>query len=168
MFTPLVPYWYRAEFRPVWATDYSHALQMIKEAVQGEKSDELFYEELIQRAPSKEQKEIIAAIRDDERGHNRMFRDIYRDLTGQEVPAAAELPYVKLSSYPEGLVKALFGELSAVERYRTIWSALPAGVYKDTVLGILMDEQKHASKYNYLITLNQASENSSKTRSYRM
>jgi len=171
-YTSFLPYWHRAEFRPefrpLWATDYAHALEMIKQAVQGERNDELFYDELIRRAPSKEQKDIIASIRDDERGHNQMFRGMYRALTGQEVPAAADTPYVKLHSYTEGLVKALFGELSAVEDYRKIWSGLPAGVYHDTVQGIIMDEQKHADKYNYLITLNQTSEASNKARSFRL
>ncbi|MNP86610.1 hypothetical protein D3C76_1869540 [compost metagenome] len=46
------------------------------------------------------------------------------------------------------------GELGAVERYRNIWFGLPVGIYKDTVYGIILDELKHAAKYNYLITLN--------------
>ncbi|WP_027091952.1 ferritin-like domain-containing protein [Cohnella thermotolerans] len=147
-------YGYRQTFQPVWATTYAHALDMIKEAVQGERHDELFYDDMIKLAPTQEQKKIIASIRDDERGHNRMFRSMYRELTGQDIPLAAEEPYEKPRSYLSGLVTALFGELAAVERYRTIWSALPPGVYKDTVLGILMDEQKHATKYNYLYALN--------------
>lgn len=149
------PYWYRTEFKPLWATDYPQALEMMKQAVQGERNDELFYEELIQQAPSKYQKDIISSIRDDERGHNQMFRAMYQDLTGMIISPSGNEPYQKIGTYTEGLVKALFGELSAVEKYRRIWSGLPAGVYHDTVQGIIMDEQKHADKYNYLYTLNQ-------------
>ncbi|WP_223068655.1 ferritin-like domain-containing protein [Paenibacillus caui] len=149
------PYSYRAPFQPVWATSYPQALELIKQSVQGERNDELFYDELIRLAPTQEQKNIVASIRDDERGHNQMFRAMYKDLTGQEIAAGGNVPYEKIPSYIEGLVTALFGELAAVEKYRRIWSGLPAGIYRDTVLGIIMDEQKHATKYNYLYTLNQ-------------
>lgn len=48
----------RVDFVPIWNTGFPKAVQMIKEAVQGE--------------------------RNDERGHNKMFREMYRALTGQE------------------------------------------------------------------------------------
>ncbi|MEO3943905.1 ferritin-like domain-containing protein [Gorillibacterium sp. CAU 1737] len=152
---PRSPLPFRTSFAPVWAVSYAQAIEMIKKAVQGEKNDERFYSDLIALAPDEEQQKIIASIREDERSHNRMFRDMYRSLTGQEVPPAPDEPYKKPTSYTEGLVDALFGELGAVERYRSIWSGLPQGVYQDTLLGIIMDEQKHATKYNYLYTLNQ-------------
>lgn len=154
MYWSMPAYAYRQSFQPVWATDYSQALEMIRKAVQGERHDELFYDELIRLAPTQDQKKIIASIRDDERSHNRMFRQMYRELTGRDVEAAADTPFQKPASYLEGIVTALFGELEAVEEYRKIWSGLPAGVYHDTLLGIIMDEQKHATKYNYLYALN--------------
>ncbi|WP_438432953.1 ferritin family protein [Gorillibacterium sp. sgz500922] len=159
MYVPYGPPVYRtaptAHFRPLWAVDYAEALNMMKQAVQGERNDELFYSDLIEMAPTKEQKDIIASIREDERGHNRMFRAMYRELTGQEIPPSATAEsYEKPKSYLTGIEKALFGELAAVERYRKMSSGLPAGVYRDTVQGILQDELKHAAKYNYLFTLN--------------
>jgi Uncharacterized conserved protein len=146
---------YRQAFQPLWQTTFQQALAMIREAVQDEAHDEMFYEELIRLAPDQMQRNIIASIRDDERGHNQMFRKIYRDLTGQEIGPAPNVPFNKPVSYLDGLVSALFGELSAVEKYRSIWSGLIDAIYQNTVLGIIMDEQKHASKYNYLYTLNQ-------------
>lgn len=148
------PYWYRAAFQPIWATSVNEALAMMAEAVQGERNDELFYDRLIKLAPNRTQADIITAIRDDERGHNTMFRAMYKDLTGTEVPAGSQEPEPKIKSYADGLEKALFGELAAVEKYRKIWFGLPQGVYKDTVQGIILDELKHAAKYNYLIAVN--------------
>ncbi|MGF7047726.1 rubrerythrin [Paenibacillus sp. DS2015] len=148
------PYWYRSSFKPVWSVSAPQALDLIKEAVQGERNDELFYDELIRLAPNAEQASIIASIRDDERGHNQMFRGIYRELTGQEIPSTSKEPYQQVESYVAGLQKALLGELAAVEKYRKIWFGLPVGIYRDTVGGIILDELKHASKYNYLFTLN--------------
>ncbi|TXK73861.1 ferritin family protein [Paenibacillus sp. N3.4] len=148
------PNWSRPMFQPVWSVSYQQALHLMKEAVQGETNDELFYDELIKLAPNAEQASIITSIRDDERGHNHMFRGIFRELTGQEITGVSNEQYQRVDSYVNGLKKALQGELSAVEKYRKLWFSLPAGIYKDTVYGIILDELKHASKYNYLITLN--------------
>lgn len=147
-------YYVRTEFVPVWQISYPQALHMIRESVQGERNDELFYDELIALAPSQEQVSIIETIRNDERGHNMMLREMYRALTGQDITGISNEQYQQVSSYKEGLERALMGELGAVERYRSIWFGLPAGIYKDTVQGILLDELKHAAKYNYLITIN--------------
>ncbi|MHA7963388.1 ferritin family protein [Paenibacillus sp. CAU 1782] len=148
------PYTVRSPFSPVWNTNYNVSLQIMKEAIQGERNDELFYDELISLAPSQEQVDLIAGIRNDERGHNKMFREMYRELTGQEVTTEGSEPYQKVTRYLEGLQRALQGELGAVEKYRNMWFGLPAGIYKDTVFGIILDELKHASKYNYLIAKN--------------
>lgn len=145
---------YRADFYPVWMVDTRQAVELIKQAVQDERNDELFYDELINLAPTSEQKAVITSIRDDERQHNQMFRSIYKVLTGHEITGKSNEQYTRVKSYIDGLQRALFGELSAVEKYRKIWFGLPLGIYRDTVLGIILDEQKHATKYNYLITLN--------------
>ena len=130
------------------------ALEGVKKAVQGEKEDELFYDYLISVAPTSDEKEIIGSIRDDERRHNRLFREIYKDFTDMEVEAGGEETFEKPKSYLEGIKKALFGELGAVERYRAIRRGLPMGPYRDILFDIITDELKHASKYNYLFTLN--------------
>ncbi|MET1173381.1 ferritin-like domain-containing protein [Paenibacillus amylolyticus] len=148
------PYGYRYNFTPVWATSSAEALELIKTAVQGERNDEVFYDSLIQLSPDANQAAIITSIRNDERGHNQMFRQMYKDLTGQEISGVSSEPVETVPSYLAGLQKAFQGELAAVEKYRKIWFGLPYGIYKDTVWGIILDEQKHADKYNNLITYN--------------
>jgi rubrerythrin len=130
------------------------ALQLVREAVQGEREDEVFYQYLISVAPTREEKEIIASIRDDERKHNQMFRRIYRDLTGHEVQSTGGEQFERPASYIAGIRKALFGELRAVEKYRRIKQCLTQRVHRDILFEIITDELKHASKYNYLFTLN--------------
>jgi len=131
------------------------ALQMIKDSVQSERKDELFYDDLINMAPNQEQKDIITSIRDDERKHNRYFREIYRDITGETIEAdKEEMAYEKPESYLDGIQTALFGELGAVEKYRTIYNSMPAQYYRDILFEIITDELKHSSKYNYLYTTN--------------
>jgi rubrerythrin len=152
----IYPYWSRSAFLPVWSISTQQALELIRESVQGERNDELFYDQLIKLAPNPEQASIIVSIRNDERGHNQMFRLIYRDLTGHDVTGVNNEGPEQVTSYIAGLQKAFQGELSAVEKYRKIWFGLPHGIYRDTVYGIILDEQKHADKYNNLLILNLA------------
>ncbi|MCY6356244.1 ferritin-like domain-containing protein [Clostridium sp. ZS2-4] len=141
--------------RPMSYKTLEEALILVKNAVKGEKEDELFYDYLISVAPTQEEKEIIASIRDDERKHNKMFREIYKAFTGQEITAPKDIEFKKPKTYIEGIKKALFGELAAVERYRDIRAGLPNRYYGDMVFEILTDELKHASKYNYILSTNQ-------------
>lgn len=127
------------------------ALALIAKSVQGEREDELFYDYLISVAPGEEEKAIIRSIRDDERKHNRMLRELYFRLTGRTIGAVPEEPFEKPASYAEGLKKAFFGELSAMERYRDIRAGLAARYDRDAVFEILTDEMKHADKYLYLM-----------------
>lgn len=131
------------------------AIQLIQKSIESEKEDEMFYDFLISEAPNQEEKEIITSIRNDERKHKSMFRRLYIELTGKH-PHVPNTPvnFTKPNSYFEGLVKALFGELKAVEKYRKILFELKDRSMINMLVEIITDEQKHAAKYNYLITLN--------------
>ena len=130
------------------------ALALVKNAVQGEREDELFYDYLISMAPTQEEKDIITTIRNDEIKHNKYFREIYKYYTKQNIPSQSDTAFHKPKSYVEGITKAKFGELAAVERYRNIRAGLPTEYYKDMVFEILTDELKHAHKYDYILYLN--------------
>lgn len=147
MYNPL-PYWYRVD------SAYQNALLLMKYSVQGEPNRELFYDELIKYAPSDAQRNIIISIRDDERLHMKIFRQIYLSLTGEQITGISNEEYKQPNSFVEGIQHALFGELTAVEKYREIWTQLPQGQHKDNVMGIIIDKLKHASIYNYFYTLN--------------
>lgn len=146
---------YGAEHRlpqPATYKTLQEALELVRKAVEGEREDELFYDYLLSEAPTSEQKEIITRIRNDERKHRRMFQEIYRVLTGHAaVPGGGEA-FEKPESYREGIRKALFGELAAMERYRIIRAGMPNRYYRDMVFEILTDEMKHAQLYNYILT----------------
>lgn len=135
--------------------NFPEALTRIRDAVRGEKEDQLFYDYLISVAPSEEDKKIIESIRNDERQHFNLFRQIYFELTGQTLPSAPEASFTKPSSYCQGIQKALFGELGAVERYRIILFAMQERKHINMLTRIITDEQKHAAKYNFLFSKNQ-------------
>ena len=44
--------------------------------------DKMFYDTLINQAPTEKEKEIIRSIRNDERKHNQILRRLYYEFTG--------------------------------------------------------------------------------------
>jgi predicted heme/steroid binding protein/rubrerythrin len=131
----------------------NEALSLVKEAIQDKREDELLYDYLISVAPTEEEKDIIASIRDDERKHIKYFREIYAFYTGESVPSPSDGTFEKPQSYIAGIRKAKLGELGAVERYRDIRAGIPDSYYRDMVFEILTDELKHAHKYDYILYL---------------
>lgn len=69
------------------------------ESVSSERKDELFYEYLLSVAPPN-QRGIITTIRDDERKHAKLFREIYWEATGQDIPQSPETGFVKMAFPP--------------------------------------------------------------------
>ena len=145
-----------------WILDYTDksiqynlntAISMVKDSVQDELEDAAMYEDLIKIAPNEEAKEIIASIRDDEKIHNKLLREIFTELTGVVLPQNTGMMEYKKTNYIDGIKKACMGELKAVEKYREILTYMPNKKLYNKVLYIMTDEMKHAIKYNYLITM---------------
>jgi rubrerythrin len=130
------------------------ALQLIREAVSGEREDEMFYNYLVTIAPE-EDKSIIRGIRDDELKHFRLFKNIYYELTGQMLPPPPEGEFTKPASYCAGLKKAMLGELAAVEKYRKILFALQDRRQINMLTEIITDELRHGNLYNLLYSKNE-------------
>ncbi len=129
------------------------ALNLIVASVGGEREDELFYDYLLSVAPPP-QREIITPIRDDERKHNKLLRQLYWEVTCQDIPPTPDVPFDKPQNYCDGITRALFGELAAVERYRKILYGFEFLPYRNIITEIYTDELKHSSKWNYLFALN--------------
>lgn len=162
--------YYRMDELPKPYKTLEEALILVKNAVQGEREDELFYDYLISVAPTEEEKDIITTIRNDERNHNKFYREIYAFYTGQSIPAPTNVDFEIPESYIDGIKKAKFGELSAMERYRIIRAGIPDEYYRDMVFEILTDELKHAHKYDYILYLsleNKLQDNSSDFRTFK-
>ena len=130
----------------------NQAIMLINKSVQDEKSDEIFYDNLIEQAPTTKEKDIIKSIRDDERKHNQILRKLYYEFTGQILPQDTLSSNSKDNrDYKSNLEKALFGELDAVAKYRKIMGTMPSGNSYTLLMSIMTDELRHASKYNFLI-----------------
>ena len=130
------------------------AIELIRKSIGDEKSDEMFYDRLIEQAPTEKEKSIIQDIRNNEKKHNMILRDIYYDFTGQMLQNNMNMMQDNMPnnlSYAENLEKALFGELEAVMKYRKILSVMPQGKWYTLLMSIMTDELRHSAKYNYLI-----------------
>ncbi len=112
----------------------------------------MFYNMLINQAPSQKEKDIISNIRDDERKHNKILRNLYYEFTNQLIPndTLTNISNNNLN-YKLNLEKALFGELNAVKKYRKILGTMPSGNSYTLLMSIMTDELRHASEYNFLI-----------------
>lgn len=130
------------------------AIDLIKQSIEDEKEDEIFYNYLKSIAPSAEEKNIIESIRSEEIKHNKYLREIYSFYTKKTAPYAEDVKLEKSKTYLDGIKKAKFGELAAVERYRDIRAGLPHQYYRDMVFEILTDELRHADKYEYILSIN--------------
>lgn len=150
---PFVTYKYIATYPYVPVYAFPEAVRLIGEAAGSEREDELFYDYLLSVAPQ-EQRDIIVSIRDDERKHNLLFKQLYWELTGQDIPQMPDEPFDRPRSYCDGLERAIFGELGAVEKYRKILFGMEFLPYRNIITEIYTDELKHASKWNYLYILN--------------
>ena len=137
----------------------ANAISLIGSSIENEKSDAMFYEWLINNVPNnigeKARQDIIktiTGIKEDEQMHNKIFKSMYKQLTGNEAPIPMEEEFVPPANFTEGIIKALKGETEAVRRYRTIMSGLPDNSYRDAVFNILTDEIRHGILYNYVYT----------------
>ncbi|WP_038299093.1 ferritin family protein [Metaclostridioides mangenotii] len=134
-----------------------NSINMIGDSIESEKKDAQFYQWLIDNIPAsdlssnqvKQIKSIIESIRNDELNHNKMFQNMYHQLTGNIVTPIDE-EFIPPESFKVGITDALMGELEAVKKYRLIMSGLPSLYYRDIVFNILTDELRHASLYNYI------------------
>ncbi len=147
---------YYYSYPQTYDPDLQKALYLIRKAVAGETADRKFYEYLISVAPTQREKEIIAGIRDDEMKHFDMFRKIYLDITGYYPQPIGEEEFEQPANYLEGIEKALFGELRAIEMYRQIYFGLRTRQHRDMLFEIITDEIRHSAMYNYLYTRNRA------------
>lgn len=82
------------------------------------------------------QRDIIISIRDDERKHFQMYKEIYWQVTGQDIPPAPDVSFERPQSYCDGITKAIFGELGAVEKYRKILYGFEFLPYRNMIMEI--------------------------------
>lgn len=139
-------------------SNMSDVLEVIVESMEDEKEDALFYEFLISSTTRENEKEMIRAIRDDEKRHSMLLRQLYKSITGMDYMSKNQNMQTKSMitnmTYLQGLEKAFKNEIKAFEKYRKILFLVTNKEDYNKLFEIMTDEMKHAIKYNYLITKN--------------
>lgn len=134
-----------------------NALDLIRQALSGEAEDRMFYTWLIEQAPTDEDQQIIAGIRDNEIGHFALFNQLFYDITRMMPQQVQGEQFVPPESYCAGLTQALMGEQNAVQKYRKILYAMQDRVHINMMTEIITDEIRHGILYNYLYAKNSCS-----------
>lgn len=140
--------------RYTYPQNVAGALKLLEEAVSGESEDRMFYQYLMDNAPSKEDKDIIKGIQEDEMNHFKLFREVYKQITGDTLPPPKDVTFEKPASYCEGLKWAIWGEQNAVRKYRRIMYALDERMLLNVLVEIITDELRHGILYNFLYSKN--------------
>ena len=135
----------------------NQAINLIRKYINNFGNEELFYDELVKKISDKKIEKIVKDIRDDDRNHNRLFREVYSNLTGQMIPMdnfqtdKINKEDKKEQDISEQLDILLFDKLDSVGTIRKILSTMPNGRSYILIFAILTDELKNSAKINYLI-----------------
>ncbi|RAP75679.1 hypothetical protein DL346_09480 [Paenibacillus montanisoli] len=128
------------------------SMRIIHDTAAGESNAEAFYRRLLELAPSEEERTIISSIRDDERRHLQILREIYLAFTGKEVQVSVPISvYNEATSYEGALKQALYTKWRMIEQAGSILAAMPTGYYQNLLAKIAVDNVAIVSKWNYLL-----------------
>lgn len=133
------------------------AIDLIREAIEREKSSLAFYNSLLNQVNDEEDITIITEIMDDETRNNDILREVFFGITNTHIDEIRSI-YVEsrnnIDDYTENLKNGLFDELNSVKRYRKILSSMPDSKKYDMMMEVLTNKICHVNMYNYLITKN--------------
>jgi rubrerythrin len=122
----------------------------IQRAINGEYSAIACYQQLAQLAPTKEEREQILEIRQDEMKHFQIFSQIYTQLTGQS--PTPQIIETCPNDYRKGLQFALKDEQETVDFYLDIADKAQTPYMKEHFRRAAADEQNHAVWFLYFYT----------------
>lgn len=126
--------------------------QLIK-AMKGEADAQAYYRRLVTMTHNPKEEEIIRKIFEDEIKHFNTFQMIFRMITGYD----CVLPTITtpvISSYFEGVGKAIMDELQTYEYYRDIYLNSANNSIMNAFFQAFTDENEHAAYLNYILTTN--------------
>lgn len=131
-----------------------HSLNLIQEALKDELKEETLSSYLITQAPTEEERNIIARIRDDEKRHALSLVEIYKFYKGEKIPAPEVTTFKLPKSYIDGIQRARSDELEALQKYRDIRAGMPDRFFRDMMLELITDEIIHTFQYNFILISN--------------
>ena len=136
--------------------NYKDALQLMLQAIDTEAENLVFYQYLVNEAPTSDDKNIISGIQKDEVNHYVMLRQMYTKLTGQAPPAST--PYgsriEQIKTYCQGLYAAFLQEIEDGKNFRKMLYAMQDRSDINMMTDIIADKIENASLYSLLYSKN--------------
>lgn len=136
-----------------YPNNLNNALKLITGGISDKMEAMIFYNWLMEQASSESDKEIIAGVISDDRGHIELLKLIYSDLTGK-MPSITNEEFIPPENYCQGLAKAIMREQNNVKIYRKIYYAMLSRVHQNLGIEIFSDEARHAILFEYLYAKN--------------
>jgi len=131
------------------------ALDMLRDAIGGEAQDRVFYEFLVNAAPTRQDRTIIQGMIEDEMEHYNIFRQIYTHLSGKEAPVSDPQNVAPGTyTYCEGLRMALMEDDRDITDYGKILFALQDRRTINMMTRVLLDEIRHTNLLHYMYSEN--------------
>lgn len=127
--------------------------QALEEAIRGEAGAIKFYGYMIDMAPDQFQKNILTAIRNDEKRHLNNFQAAYCRRTG----CTYDYPEPEITPpecYCQGLEEAFHDQQEAYEFYKANYFCNEQKMVKKAFYDAMLDEAEHARWFNNLLIRN--------------
>lgn len=99
-----------------WYEYYSALACRVLEYIKDETADSHYYQELSKMAPNPEARELLAEFARDEAQHAANFRQVYRQITGEEAKIPPTPP-PKIPSYCQALKRRILAESNDFVKY---------------------------------------------------
>lgn len=127
---------------------FDQILRDICKAVEAEAAAAEFYRHLMKEAPNKLHRDFIEHAYCDELKHLEMFSKLYCYYTDNA--PEYHVDHECFPCYHEALLKALIGELEAVEFYKNVQLSTTDQLIRDCFFLAMVDEQEHATMFSTL------------------
>ena len=133
-------------------TNVDISLELIQYAINNEVKYILTLEQLLQLAPTDEEKALLLNIYNDDKKHYKYFEEI-RDNYLNQNPVKTQ-PIHKVDSYINSIKVIKLDKLNAVKIYRDIFARIYDNYYKQIMFDIITDELIHAEILDHILYLN--------------
>jgi hypothetical protein len=127
--------------------------KLLETAINNELKDNQFYINMANSTVDSDNQKIFMDIGMDEEKHSKILTDLYTKLNGS-YPETENINIDIDSDFLTNIYNAILDETNAVENYRVLLFAFDKPEYKNAITEIILDEQNHAAKLNYLYSKN--------------
>lgn len=124
---------------------------MLSRVIQDKRQKIAYYNQLHKMTTNAQDIEFINSILFDEANHLYMFTNLYTDSFGEK-PIIAEPEDIYISSFIYGVKNSIKIELSSYEFYGNVFFSDSNPSVREIFMRALMDENRHAAKYNFIYT----------------